>query len=313
MRALLLVALCAACRIPDEQFPGVDAAADSATDGAPGTGCNSTKPFNAPVEITELESSLLSEMAPRLSHDELVIYYWVRSSGSLAGGDLVSATRSMPTGTFGAPQNLTIDDSSVQRDPTVTGDNLKLYYSSDAATPGTNKIYLATRATTGVDFSNPAPVTDLDLGTAYDEIDPYVEPNDQDLYLAIEPPGATMYELYAARRATGGGAYMPPYLAPFSRINDPAAEQRMPVVSVDLLTVYFESNRSGGLGGPDIYKATRGAANMLFDNPVNVTEVNTSDSEYPGWISDDGCRLYFERGPVNGHDWQLWVASKPPM
>ena len=316
MRATIALALCAACRIPNEQFPVTDAPpadgpGDAAASDGPAVRCNLGKPFDPPVPIVELNDAQLSEQGVRLTHDELVVYFWTRPAGVSAGGDLVTASRSTAGGTFGPTGNLAIDDPSVQRDPSVLESNKTLYFSTDAATPGTDKIYTASRPSTSVDFSNPAPVAILDTGTGDDEIDPYVMGDDQQIYLAIEVMGTTTYQLYASRRV--GGAYVKPYKNAFANIDDAAQDQRSPVVTPDLLTLYFESPRPGGMGAADIWKATRASASNGFGPPVNVTELNTADSEVPGWISDDGCRLYFARGQPAQNNYQLFVASKPPM
>jgi hypothetical protein len=40
---------------------------------------------------------------------------------------------------------------------------------------------------------------------------------------------------------------------------------------------------------------TRQSRDAPFGEPTIVNEVNTADTEYPQWISPDGCRLYLSR------------------
>jgi hypothetical protein len=48
-----------------------------------------------------------------------------------------------------------------------------------------------------------------------------------------------------------------------------------------------------------------------FGEPTNVAEVNLDDFEFPEWISEDGCRLYFtSRRPGGSGNWDMWIASR---
>jgi len=51
--------------------------------------------------------------------------------------------------------------------------------------------------------------------------------------------------------------------------------------------------------------------NDAFSALVNVVELNTDSSQAPGWVSPDGCRLYFHSSDVQAADYDLWVAEKP--
>jgi Tol biopolymer transport system component len=63
--------------------------------------------------------------------------------------------------------------------------------------------------------------------------------------------------------------------------------------SADGSQLYFASDRSGGKGGMDIWVSTR--LNGVWQEPMNVAAVNTSDAE--GWpaLSPDGTQLWLTR------------------
>nr|HEX4318250.1 hypothetical protein [Kofleriaceae bacterium] len=299
MAVVLSCAACVACHVPDERFPVAD---------APRSECDLTQPFSPALPITELNDPTNSELVPRLSHDERTIYFWVRLANSTTGGELVTASRSTRAASFGPATNLAIDDATFKRDPTVTGDNLTLYFSESSSTaPG--KIYAATRQSTVDEFATPTEVANLDTGSDDDDIEPYVLPNDQTIYLSASG------NLYVSRRGVAGGAFAAPDEQPFANVNGGTGlGATSPVVSIDQLTLYFASTRAGGVGGSDIWTATRKDPTDEFGAPVDVGDigaVNTPDFETPGWISDDGCRIYFARSPLGVHDWKLFVASKP--
>jgi hypothetical protein len=70
-----------------------------------------------------------------------------------------------------------------------------------------------------------------------------------------------------------------------------------PVLSADGLTLYFASERAahGGHGGLDIWVATRASDKDPFGPGSLVEELATPGADYPGFLSTDGCRLYFRR------------------
>jgi len=84
-------------------------------------------------------------------------------------------------------------------------------------------------------------------------------------------------------------------------------------ISADGLTLYFgAANRSGGLGGNDIWMTTRATTDNDWDRPVNLgPPVDSGGSEFSQCISYDGLSLYFgaERAGGSG-DSDLWVATR---
>ena len=76
-------------------------------------------------------------------------------------------------------------------------------------------------------------------------------------------------------------------------INKPNTWESQPTVTSDGQTIYFSSNREGGLGGYDLYKI-----NMLEDGkwsePINLGEpINTAGNEKSPFIHTDSQTLYF--------------------
>jgi len=85
-----------------------------------------------------------------------------------------------------------------------------------------------------------------------------------------------------------------------------------PGITTDGLLLFFDSDRSGGLGGRDIWVATRSTINDPWGEPVNPgPPINTSYNETDACISADGMELYFSSdrpGGSGGAD--LWVARR---
>jgi len=65
-------------------------------------------------------------------------------------------------------------------------------------------------------------------------------------------------------------------------------------ISADGLNLYFETKRSGGYGGNDIWMATRTTRESPWGPPTNLGQkINTSVGDVSPWISADGLELFF--------------------
>src|SRR5882724_9321772 len=74
-------------------------------------------------------------------------------------------------------------------------------------------------------------------------------------------------------------------------LNTNADDERADLSS-DELTMYFSSTRTGGVGGFDIYQATRMSSTAPFGNVVPVTGVNTAKDERGPRVTADGLSMF---------------------
>jgi outer membrane protein OmpA-like peptidoglycan-associated protein len=97
------------------------------------------------------------------------------------------------------------------------------------------------------------------------------------------------------------GEWLKPQKVP--NINDPNAWDSQPSISPDGNTLFFASDREGGLGGIDIYIARRDPATGIFSKPLNMGPIiNTKLKEKCPFIHSDGETLYFcSDGRVDGY------------
>jgi peptidoglycan-associated lipoprotein len=98
---------------------------------------------------------------------------------------------------------------------------------------------------------------------------------------------STDVDLYLCRYVNGD--WTEPRLIP---VSDSAAWDGSPAFSRDGRTLYFCSNRPGGVGGIDIYRANMDASGR-FSKPVNMgKDINTPGDEMFPYVSADN-KLYF--------------------
>jgi outer membrane protein OmpA-like peptidoglycan-associated protein len=96
-------------------------------------------------------------------------------------------------------------------------------------------------------------------------------------------------DLYISRFKDG--KWTEPEMLP-KPINFPETWDASPALSTDGKTLYFASNREGGLGGIDIYSATSDGSGRFGRVTKLGAEINTPGNDLFPYVTDDG-KLYF--------------------
>lgn len=138
--------------------------------------------------------------------------------------------------------------------------------------------------------------------------------------IAISPDGNTI--IYARGNSTSnkdlpevhlfvsyfrGGAFTQPIWMPLNE--EESWWNSTPAFSPDGSVLYFASNRPGGHGGIDLYKATK-LANGDFGNPVNLgPEINTPGNEMFPRLMSDGKFFFASDGHPGFGKLDLFVAE----
>jgi hypothetical protein len=238
---------------------------------------------------------------PIQSPDDRSLFMASNRPGGEGGLDIWVATRSSRSDGWGAPVNLEpINTAADEFCPTPLHGGGLLFVSRQVVpgvTCGLGDIYF-TRLNPAHGWSDPEHLACAPAGpnSALDEQGPsYVQGR---LYFSRSslPPGNTG-ELYVSDK-TGDMTFGP--AAPIVELNDAVANDVQPNVRKDGREIVFSSNRAGGLGGPDIWSATRANVEDPWSAPVNLgPNVNTGLGESRPSLSWDAEQLLFGRaGPV---------------
>ncbi|MBN2730771.1 MAG: OmpA family protein [Bacteroidales bacterium] len=94
-------------------------------------------------------------------------------------------------------------------------------------------------------------------------------------------------------------------IIPLSAVNNDDSWESQPSISADGKTLYFISNRKGGIGGYDIYTSSRDESGT-WGTPVNMgNKINSKGNEKSPFIHSDSQTLYFSsegRPGMGGYD-----------
>jgi Tol biopolymer transport system component len=119
--------------------------------------------------------------------------------------------------------------------------------------------------------------------------------------------------------ADGGDVDAGP-LGPFSEpelvaeLNDPASQEDDPTLREDLLEIFFDSSRVGGMGSGDIWTSTRASLDAAWDPPTNVAVLNSSGDDTACELSADGLTLHFASDRPGGAGVRdLYVSTRPSL
>ena len=152
------------------------------------------------------------------------------------------------------------------------------------------------------------------LNSASDEWDPTPSRDFLRIYFAADnaPGSVGGQDIVVATRDTTADAFSTP--TPVANINSSASDAD-PTLSPDERVIVFVSDRPNGMGGSDLWYATRSAADAPFGSPQPIPGLNTGDEEREPTLSPDGSELYFASnrpGTLGGLDfYRVAVLSGP--
>jgi hypothetical protein len=220
------------------------------------------------------------------------------------GGDPAGPDAAAELGPFSTPRLIEplSDPAANEDDPTVTGDQLELFFNSNRS--GNSNLWVSRRDSIDQPWGDPEPVMGTGINTSSNETAPEISTDGLRLYFSSNRDGGKgAQDIYVTRRDDRDAPWDMPELVP--ELNSTAGDYS-PVEDGSGRTVYFFSTRDGG--DQDLFVATRASVDDPWREPIPIAELNTADNDSDPFPTGDGRTLYFGSGPAGVLD--LFVARR---
>jgi Tol biopolymer transport system component len=202
--------------------------------------------------------------------------------------------------------------------PTIAADSLSLLFTSSRGGYGSQDLWIATRRTAVDTWSEPENVGSP-VNTAACEAHPCLAADGLSLYfcdgrgnddMPRRPGGLGASDIWVTRRPTVDGLWEEPVnLGP---IVNGMHHERAPCISANGLSLFFDSDRPGGMGVSDIWMAARHSVHAPWKTPVNLgPPINSAGWEGEPSLANDGLTLYFCSTRPDGYGGiDIWMTKR---
>ena len=154
-------------------------------------------------------------------------------------------------------------------------------------------------------FGAPEKITGL--GLSFNLYSPSLSADGLTLYLSASKTGQPDH-IYVATRADRGAQFAA--ATAVTGVNSSSADGT-PFLSYDGLTLYFYSDRPGGVGGHDLWFAQRSDPLAGFGSAQLLAGINSTDIDYEEWVSRDELTLLFVSTRKEGMGKSdIWKATR---
>src|SRR5438552_86123 len=255
--------------------------------------------WTPPVNLGTTVNTSSNEQFVFVARNGLTLYFASDRPGGFGGLDIYVSHRASINDAWGAPQNLgsKINTDAMEHCPFVTPDGNKLIFASDRpGSLGLNDLHIAFRQNTQDDLAwdNVRNLTELNsVGDEYG-YSGFQNPDTGILTIffnSSRPGGPGGFDIYTSQLGADG-KFTTPQLVPELSTKD---TDRFPMVRFDGLELILTSDRAAGLGGTDLWVATRGSIADSWSAPMNLgPTVNTASNDTRGFLYAGGTRLVIQ-------------------
>lgn len=209
-----------------------------------------------------------------------------------------------PREQFGPPVTLSGLEEIEGSNPRLSVDELTVYFHTSSG-----ELRSAHRAARTDAFEAPQPLPTQSSGIL--DYDPAVSPDGLALWHSSHRAPDEGQHLYVSTRMSTLTEFGAPQLA--ERVNSPTKADRdvQPFLTADGQELWFASNRTGAMGGEDLWRAVWTGSG--FATPVHVSELSSPEGDNMPALSADRLTIYFSSPrPVAGARGasDIWVSHR---
>jgi hypothetical protein len=240
---------------------------------------------------------------PALSTDGRTLYFSAYVSGEQ---QIHSATRDERGRTFGDVRVLpTVNSPASDGSPFISADGERLYlFSERIGGLGQRDVWISRRQSPLAGFAEPQLLAGINSRAT--DLLPWLSADEQTLiFVSDREGGRGGADLWVAERDAVDADFGEP--TPLAELSSGENEGRA-VLSPDGLSAFFSSERSGGRGSHDLWMALRTQRQQPFLVLINLSPLNSSESDQDVALSSDGTELFFAsaRSGVS----RLWRSAR---
>lgn len=276
--------------------------------------------WSPPINVGQPFNTQYNDMYAILTADGLTIYFTSDRPGGVGGDDLWISRRESTDAPWGEPENLAVLNSPSNDSLSVfsTSGNIMYFHSDRPGGCGAGDLWTS-RAKPGGDVWTAPENMGCVVNTASTEIAPAFYANDDHglttIYFGSNRAGGIggfdVYETWTTDEDLESAVWGPGVLVP--ELSSPKRDTRT-FVRRDGREVFITTDRDFGVGGLDIWVATREDSSDRWATPVNPgAPLNSAADDGSPALSRDGRTLLFfstRPGGFGGRDIWFTVRTK---
>jgi hypothetical protein len=264
--------------------------------------------FSIVQPVLNLNHTTASDGDPTLTSDMTEIYFKSsRTTGGAGLEDIWYSTRATVSDAWSEPALSSLSTAAHDNQPRIAPDGLTIWFRRGAGVLA--QLMVSTRSSAMDDslWSTPMVLMELDAKSP--------DPEDAALMSSASPPvvgflmskrsNSTNLRIHRTTRANATAAWgIPEEVIELAG----GTYEQSPWVTPDQLTIVFDSDRAGCVGGGDLWLASRASAGDPFGAPICLREINSFSFESAPWISPDLRHVFYRSGGSGGGD--IWEAHR---
>jgi hypothetical protein len=274
-------------------------------------------PWGAPVNVGPPLNTEFNDMYALVTRDGLTVYFSSDRPGGLGGDDLWVSYRESTSDPWGTPENLAVLNSAAADSLSVlsTSEKVMFFHSTRAGGCGSGDLWVSRKSSFRDTWRPPENMGCVVNSTAFENA-PAFYAHDSDL----------TYLYFGSNRAGGVGDFdvwvttttdqdleTAVFTEPVNvtELNSVARDTRT-FVREDGREIYITTDRSGGVGGLDMWVSTRDDNTQPWSTPTNPGPgINSTAADGSPALSKDGKTLYFFSTRAGGLGLRdIWVATR---